>query len=82
MAATVAHYLGKETPAWSDAATLKARWNAARTSYLGLVDRPDWCDTAREGLAAGDWRLTWLADSVAPELGLRFFLNDRPRAEE
>jgi hypothetical protein len=82
VAATVAQYLTKEAPAWSDDATLKARWDEARTSYLALVDRADWCSTAREGLAAGDWRLTWLADSMAPELGLRAFRNDGPRAEE
>jgi hypothetical protein len=81
-AATVAHYLTKETPAWSDAAGIKARWDKAQTSYLALVDRADWCDAAGEGLAAGDTRLAWLADSVAPELNLRASPNDRSRAEE
>ncbi|GAA2286437.1 hypothetical protein GCM10010415_66200 [Streptomyces atrovirens] len=66
-AATLAQYLAEEEPAWSDDAALKARWDKARASYLALVHRADWCSTAREGLAAGDWRLTWLADSVALE---------------
>ncbi|GGV85709.1 hypothetical protein GCM10010294_65390 [Streptomyces griseoloalbus] len=82
VAATTAQYLTEEAPAWSDDATLKTRWDEARTSYLSLVDRADWCGTAREGLAAGDRRLTWLADSKAPELDLRAFRNDEPRAEE
>ena len=81
-AATIAQYLAKEAPAWSDDAALKARWDKAQASYLALVHRADWCSTAREGLAAGDWRLTWLADSMASELGLRASDNDRPRAEE
>ncbi|QES47865.1 hypothetical protein DEJ50_08620 [Streptomyces venezuelae] len=70
-AATVAQYLTKEVPAWTDDATVKARWDEARTSYLALVDRGDWCSTAREGLAAGDRRLTWLAEHGAPDLDLR-----------
>lgn len=52
-AATVAHYLTKETPAWSDDATLTARWDEARTRYLGLVDRADWCATARRASRPG-----------------------------
>jgi hypothetical protein len=71
-AATVALYLTKETP-WSDDAGLLARWDEARTSYLTLVDRTEWCDAARAGLAAGDHRLTYVADFVAPELDLRAF---------
>ncbi|MGW2924527.1 hypothetical protein ACWC8S_06340 [Streptomyces fungicidicus] len=81
-AATTAQYLAKEAPAWSDDAALKARWDKAQASYLALVHRADWCSTAREGLAAGDWRLTWLAESMASELGLRASQNDRPGAEE
>ncbi|MFG2333485.1 hypothetical protein ACGFMM_28200 [Streptomyces sp. NPDC048604] len=72
-ATLVAAYLGKESPAWSDDPALKARWDEARASYLALVDRTDWCATAREGLAAGDERLTWIAGEVAPALGLRAF---------
>jgi hypothetical protein len=50
-----------------------ARWDEARTSYLTLVDRTEWCDAARAGLAAADHRLTYVADFVAPELDLRAF---------
>ncbi|MFF3315788.1 hypothetical protein ACFYV5_09755 [Streptomyces sp. NPDC003035] len=82
VAASVARYLTKEAPAWSDDATLKARWDAARASYLALLDRADWCGTAREGLAAGDWRMNWLVEYMAPEIDLRAFRDDGPRAEE
>jgi hypothetical protein len=81
-AATIAQYLTKEAPGWSDEPGLKARWEELRTSYLALLDREDWCKTAREGLAAEDGRLRWLADSVAPELNLRAFPSDQPSAEE
>ncbi|MEU6949728.1 hypothetical protein ABZ957_31535 [Streptomyces sp. NPDC046316] len=88
MATTVFRYLGAEVPAWSDDAGLKARWGEARRAYLDLLGREEWRDTARQGLAAGHERLTWLADSVAPELDLRASLADtplptpqRPRAE-
>ncbi|MFE0652368.1 hypothetical protein ACFVZH_27685 [Streptomyces sp. NPDC059534] len=80
VAATVAAYLMKESPVRSDAPATRARWDAARRSYLALTDREDWCGAAREGLAAGDHRLTCLADSVAPELGLRAYRDDARRA--
>lgn len=79
-AASVAQYLTAQAPAWSDDAEDKRRWDAVRTSYLTLVDRADWCRTAREGLAAGDWRMTWLAESMAPELDLRAFRDEGPNA--
>ncbi|MFF4351347.1 hypothetical protein [Streptomyces sp. NPDC001530] len=81
-AATIAQYLTKETSAGSDDPGLKARWEQSRTAYLALLDKEDWCDRAREGLAAEDDRLTWLADSVAPELRLRAFLDDQSSVEE
>ncbi|MFG3042045.1 hypothetical protein ACGFYZ_34625 [Streptomyces sp. NPDC048330] len=82
VAATVAAYLAKETPAWSDDAALRSRWDAAGRSYRALVDRTDWCDTARAGRAAGDHRMAYLADSVAPELDLLAYRDDdTPRAE-
>ncbi|MFF9914622.1 hypothetical protein [Streptomyces sp. NPDC013457] len=80
-ATTVARYLGAEAPAWSDEAGLKARWGDVRRSYLDLLGRTEWRDTAREGLAAGHERLTWLVDPAAPELDLRAALaaeGDRP----
>ncbi|MEU3895179.1 hypothetical protein [Streptomyces sp. NPDC045251] len=75
-AATIAQYLAAEAPAWSDDPTVKACWDRARTSYLALIGRADWCGTARKDLAAGDRRLTWLADSTASELGLRALRDD------
>ncbi|MFD8952035.1 hypothetical protein ACFV0B_24650 [Streptomyces xanthophaeus] len=78
VAAHVAHYLTREIPAWSDDAMVKARWDGARRAYLSLIDRADWCETARAGVAAGIWRATVLADSVAPELGLRAYRDAGP----
>ncbi|MFE5939664.1 hypothetical protein ACFQ69_30390 [Streptomyces sp. NPDC056470] len=83
-ATTVSRYLGAETPAWSDDDGLQARWDDVRRSYVDLLGRTEWRDVAREGLAAGHARLTWLVDSVAPELGLRASLaaeGDRPCAD-
>jgi hypothetical protein len=77
-AASVAQYMTKETPGGSEDPGLKVRWEGVRASYLALLDREDWCDTAQAGLASGDTRLRWLADSVAPELGLRALLSELP----
>ncbi|MEU0289353.1 hypothetical protein [Streptomyces sp. NPDC006147] len=76
-AASLAQYLGTQTPAWSDDPAVGAHWEGVRMSYLDLTDRADWCDVARKGLAAGDWRMTWLAGSMAPELDLRAFRDLR-----
>ncbi|RQX17201.1 hypothetical protein DDE19_12320 [Micromonospora ureilytica] len=47
------------------------------SGYLSLLDRDDWCTVARAGLAAGDHRVTWLVEALAPRLGLRAFtVND------
>jgi hypothetical protein len=43
--------------------------------YLSLLDRDDWCTVARAGLAAGDHRVTRLAEALAPGLGLRAFTD-------
>ncbi|WP_418959526.1 hypothetical protein [Streptomyces tritici] len=79
--ASVAHHLGVETPVGTDGPALKAGWDTVRKAYLGLLDRAEWCATAREGLAAGDEWLGMLAHSVAPELGLRAYLGDAPGGE-
>jgi hypothetical protein len=81
-AASIAQYLARQTPDGSDEPGVKARWEEARTSYLTLLDRDDWCATAQAGLASGDDRLRWLADAVAPELNLRAFLNNPSSDEE
>ena len=81
-AATIAQYLAQETPVGSDDPDLQARWEQSRADYLALLDKEDWCDTARKELEAQDGRLTGLADSAAPQLKLRAFLNDRPSAND
>ncbi len=77
-AASIAQYLARQTPDGSDEPGVTARWEEARNSYLSLLDRDDWCDTAQAGLASGDDRMRWLADAVAPALNLRAFLNNPP----
>ncbi|MFE7649931.1 hypothetical protein [Streptomyces phaeoluteigriseus] len=65
-AATVAHHLVQQTPLPTDEVPgIKERWDEARASYLALVDRREWREVARRGLAEGDERLTWLATAVA-----------------
>ncbi|MDK1476891.1 hypothetical protein QNO07_26410 [Streptomyces sp. 549] len=44
---------------------------ALRAAYVSLLDREDWADAARAGLAARDRRMRWLVDFRAPELRLR-----------
>ncbi|MFC9886679.1 hypothetical protein [Streptomyces pilosus] len=60
-----------------DAATEAGR-DRVRGSCLAVTDRADRCGVAREGLAAGDRRMVWRADSMAPELDLRAFRDGRP----
>ncbi|MEU8376130.1 hypothetical protein AB0C22_23825 [Micromonospora sp. NPDC048894] len=70
MAAQLAGYLRQPTVrlSWSN-----GRREQVLDNYLSLLDREDWCAVARAGLAAGDQRITWLAEALAPELGLRAF---------
>ncbi|MGD1223753.1 hypothetical protein AB9Q10_35625 [Streptomyces krungchingensis] len=77
-AATIAQYLGEETPVGSGEPGSGTRREPIRSAYLALLDQEEWCETARAGLAAEDARLTFLADAVAPELELRAFRRDRP----
>lgn len=81
-AATIAQYLTEERSAGPDHPGTTAGWERSRTAYLALLDTEDWCDAARAGLAAGEGRLAWLADSVAPELKLRAFRNGGSRGEQ
>ncbi|MFL1897999.1 hypothetical protein ACJWDR_02775 [Streptomyces tauricus] len=74
-AATVAAYLTKETPLWSDDIELHARWHRLRTSYLALTDRTAWCHAARKAFAATDSRMTWLANHGPSKLNLRAFAD-------
>lgn len=73
-AATVAHHLVQQTPLPTDEVPgIKERWDEARASYLALVDRREWREVARRGLAEGDERLTWPATAVAGDPELRAF---------
>jgi hypothetical protein len=57
------------------------RWQTHRDGYLALLDREDWCETARNALAAGDRRVVLLAET-ASDLGLRAFGDPAPAGEE
>lgn len=41
--------------------------------YLAVLDRPDWCDTVREGLDPDSDRYAWFTTNVASRLRLRAF---------
>ncbi|UNO39583.1 hypothetical protein [Streptomyces sp. MST-110588] len=56
------------------------RWRTYRDGYLALLDREDWCGTARKALAAGDQRFARLA-GTASDLGLRAFGAPAPPDE-
>ncbi|MCX5330885.1 hypothetical protein [Streptomyces sp. NBC_00140] len=68
IAGMLARSLGSETQ--RDSVGPAERWAALRRAYLALLDREDWCETARAGLVAGDGQLEWLA-RVAADLELK-----------
>ncbi|MFB8142485.1 hypothetical protein [Streptomyces parvus] len=55
---------------------------ALRETYLEVLDREKWTETARAGFTADDNRMRWLADHRAPQLRLRAFPDREPDAEE
>ncbi|MEU4685909.1 hypothetical protein [Streptomyces xinghaiensis] len=57
------------------------RWRTYRNGYLALLDREDWCETARSALTAGDQRIVWLAET-ASDLELQAFAAPQPSSEE
>ncbi|MEU0116636.1 hypothetical protein ABZ137_23795 [Streptomyces bobili] len=65
--------LTDEVPGIGEVPGIKERWDEARASYLALIDRTEWCEVARGGLADGDQRLMWLATKMAGDLRLRAF---------
>lgn len=67
LAVSIARYLGRT--AVSDPAS-SSGWEAARSAYRGLLDQADWHQVALTGMADGDRGMRWIADSIAPELGL------------
>ncbi|GAA2535012.1 hypothetical protein ACPCK9_06865 [Streptomyces koyangensis] len=60
----------------------KAQQEALRATYLEVLDREEWTQTARAGFAADDNRMRWLADHRAPQLRLRAFPDRDPDVEE
>ncbi|MEU8920436.1 hypothetical protein AB0D10_05780 [Kitasatospora sp. NPDC048545] len=69
--ATLALHLATEPV--EDSGCTEARRDAVLASYLALLDREDWCGTARAALAAGDDWLHWFAGHSASRLPLRAF---------
>ncbi|WP_406413524.1 hypothetical protein [Streptomyces sp. NBC_01614] len=59
-----------------------AQQQALRAAYLELLDREEWTQAARAGLAEDDNRMRWLADHRAPQLRLRAFPDREPDSEE
>ncbi|WP_172385650.1 hypothetical protein [Streptomyces sp. MNP-20] len=55
-----------------------AQRDALRATYLKVLDREEWTQTARAGPTANDSRMRWLADHRAPELKLRAFPDREP----
>ncbi|RKR89991.1 hypothetical protein BDK92_4355 [Micromonospora pisi] len=49
-----------------------------RDGYLSLLDRDDWSEVARAGLAADNFGMSWLAGEVALRLGLRALVPPGP----
>ncbi|PNE39638.1 hypothetical protein AOB60_29150 [Streptomyces noursei] len=69
--AVLAQHLTTEPP--ENVGSTEAQRDAVLAAYLSLLDREDWCELARAGLAAQDSRLQWLAGSGAAQLHLRAF---------
>lgn len=59
-----------------------AQQEGLRATYLGILDREAWTQTARDALAADDNRMKWLADYRAPQLRLRAFPDREPDVKE
>ncbi|MER7757203.1 hypothetical protein [Kitasatospora sp. NPDC097643] len=73
MAALLAQYLATEPP--ERVGSIGAQRDAILATYLGLLDREDWCETARAGRAAKDGRMEQLAGSGTSQLSLRAFAD-------
>ncbi|MET7508561.1 hypothetical protein [Streptomyces albidoflavus] len=69
--AVLAEHLTTEPPEAAGCTT--AQQEALRTAYLEVLDREEWTQAARAGLATDDHRMRWLADHRAPQLRLRAF---------
>ncbi|GAB3833159.1 hypothetical protein ACFPIJ_08875 [Dactylosporangium cerinum] len=80
-AATIADHLAKRPPE-RNGCTPEQRDGLVR-QYLAVLDRQDWCDTARAGLAPDDGFTVWFVAETAARLRLRAFSGTGadPRAE-
>ncbi|MEU7470805.1 hypothetical protein AB0A94_20110 [Streptomyces sp. NPDC044984] len=79
IAALLARNLGEQ----GDEASIAPvrRWQTHRDGYLALLDQEDWCETARNALAADDHGMVRLA-GAASDLALRAFGDPAPADEE
>ena len=71
-ATEITHYLSDHQPTDEH---LVPEWNAHRAGYRALLDHPAWHEVALAALAEGEPRMQWIAEAVAPELGLVFVLE-------
>ncbi|MFC9269625.1 hypothetical protein ACFTXJ_17855 [Streptomyces zhihengii] len=78
--AVLAQHLTTEPP--EAAGCTAAQQEALRATYLEVLDREEWAQAARAGLATDDNRMRWLADHRAPQLRLRAFPDRGSNAEE
>ncbi|MEV5019154.1 hypothetical protein ACIGW1_08265 [Streptomyces sp. NPDC053780] len=78
--AVLAQHLTTEPP--EAAGCTAAQQEALRATYLEVLDREEWTQAARAGLATDDNRMRWLADHRAPQLRLRAFPDRGSDAEE
>ncbi|MFI6825325.1 hypothetical protein ACIBJE_30910 [Micromonospora sp. NPDC050187] len=72
-AAVIADHLTHKAPQRSGCTT-EQRDQLVR-QYLAVLDRQDWCDTARAGLGPGSDFVAWFAGDVAARLRLRAFAD-------
>ncbi|WP_030927146.1 hypothetical protein [Streptomyces sp. NRRL B-24720] len=78
--AVLTQHLTTESP--EAAGCTVVQQEALREAYLEVLDRQEWTETARAGLAADDNRMRWLADHRAPQLRLRAFPDRVPDVGE
>ncbi|GAB7185428.1 hypothetical protein ATKI12_5259 [Kitasatospora sp. Ki12] len=77
--ATLALHLA--TASAEDCGCTEEQRTAVLAAYLAVLDREDWCETARAALAARDRWLLWFADHSRPRLRLRAFEDRAPATE-
>ncbi|MGW8954379.1 hypothetical protein [Streptomyces sp. NPDC055709] len=78
--AVLTQHLTTEPP--EAAGCTAAQQEALRATYLEILDREAWTQTARAGSTSDDNRMRWLADHRAPQLRLRAFPDREPEVVE